>query len=264
MTLQQIRMDLLDPTLSAEDFRAKTSRLLEIVRDWMESEAYSGTNIYGWSESFGLLGSLSRTSLASYLRTMVKTSKSSSKVFPNAGMVWRGAYWMAKIGESHSGAVACSLLDILKPHAPSKYCLSPKACAGIPEASVETRKEVAGTLGGGSGGRGWTDDLDRSGAFLPGVALGNIVYGPTNRSDGRDWHELARARALNHGGGPGASSGIVVSPAPDAGGVREAPGVSGRLDPAAPDGPRYAALGDAVTVPVIEWIGRRILAASKN
>ena len=57
---------------------------------------------------------------------------------------------------------------------------------------------------------------------------------------------------------------LVVSPAPDAGGVREAPGVSGRLDPATPDGPRYAALGDAVTVPVIEWLGRRILAASKD
>jgi DNA (cytosine-5)-methyltransferase 1 len=29
-----------------------------------------------------------------------------------------------------------------------------------------------------------------------------------------------------------------------------------------PDSPRYAALGDAVTVPVAEWIGRRILEAA--
>lgn len=28
-----------------------------------------------------------------------------------------------------------------------------------------------------------------------------------------------------------------------------------------PDSPRYAALGDAVTVPVAEWVGRRILEA---
>jgi len=28
-----------------------------------------------------------------------------------------------------------------------------------------------------------------------------------------------------------------------------------------PDSPRYAALGDAVTVPVIEWIGRRLIAS---
>ena len=30
--------------------------------------------------------------------------------------------------------------------------------------------------------------------------------------------------------------------------------------PHAPDSRRYAALGDAVTVPVAEWIGRRLLA----
>ncbi len=29
-----------------------------------------------------------------------------------------------------------------------------------------------------------------------------------------------------------------------------------------PDGPRYAACGDAVTVPVAEWIGRRLQAVS--
>jgi DNA (cytosine-5)-methyltransferase 1 len=31
-----------------------------------------------------------------------------------------------------------------------------------------------------------------------------------------------------------------------------------------PDSPRYAALGDAVTVPVAEWIGRRILEAERT
>ncbi len=29
-----------------------------------------------------------------------------------------------------------------------------------------------------------------------------------------------------------------------------------------PDSPRYRAIGDAVTVPVAEWIGRRVAAAS--
>lgn len=28
-----------------------------------------------------------------------------------------------------------------------------------------------------------------------------------------------------------------------------------------PDGPRYSAMGDAVTVPVLEWIGRRVMGA---
>lgn len=52
----------------------------------------------------------------------------------------------------------------------------------------------------------------------------------------------------------------VVSTAAYANGMRKAPGIPGRLD-ANPDGPRYSALGDAVSVPVAEWIGRRLLAA---
>ena len=124
-------MDLRDPTSSAEDSHARMSAWLAIVRDWLESEADFGTSIYGWSESFGLLGYLSKMSLASYLRTKVKTLRSSSLGLPNAGMVWRGACWTARISESHSDVVACSLSDILEPHAHPKYSLSPKAAAGI-------------------------------------------------------------------------------------------------------------------------------------
>jgi hypothetical protein len=40
--------------------------------------------------------------------------------------------------------------------------------------------------------------------------------------------------------------------------VREAPGFPGPMDPP-PDGPRYAATGNAVTVNVAEWLGRRIM-----
>ena len=53
---------------------------------------------------------------------------------------------------------------------------------------------------------------------------------------------------------------VVVRPSSDADRMRETPGLPAGLD-ATPDGPRYAALGDAVTVPVAEWIGRRILQA---
>jgi site-specific DNA-cytosine methylase len=41
--------------------------------------------------------------------------------------------------------------------------------------------------------------------------------------------------------------------------MRTASGLSGRVDDPPPDGPRYAAMGNAVTVPVAEWIGRRIV-----
>lgn len=36
------------------------------------------------------------------------------------------------------------------------------------------------------------------------------------------------------------------------------------IDEKTPDSRRYAALGDAVTVPVAEWIGRRIMAAEER
>ena len=45
----------------------------------------------------------------------------------------------------------------------------------------------------------------------------------------------------------------------DPNGVRTPPGLPRRVDDPQPDGPRYAATGNAVTVNVIEWIGRRIV-----
>ena len=87
-----------------------------------------------------------------------------------------------------------------------------------------------------------------------------VAYGPSNHRGGRDWHEIERARALNTGGGVGAASAL-VGETPIADRVREAPGVPRRLDPDTPDSPRYAALGDAVSVPVAHWIGKRILRA---
>ncbi len=42
-----------------------------------------------------------------------------------------GACTMPNISEQHSGVGACFLSRILKEHAPEKYYLSPKACAGI-------------------------------------------------------------------------------------------------------------------------------------
>ena len=51
---------------------------------------------------------------------------------------------------------------------------------------------------------------------------------------------------------------VVGTPA-DPDGVRKTTGLPRRMDP---DGPRYRGLGNAVTVPVIRWIGERILKAN--
>ena len=102
--------------------------------------------------------------------------------------------------------------------------------------------------------------LDRNGRSLA-VA---IVYGPTNYAGGRDWHELELARAVNRSAQKaGGSSGIVVTRQVRRLTPVECCRLQGFPDDwlVGVDGRRYGALGDAVTVPVAEWIGRRILEA---
>jgi DNA (cytosine-5)-methyltransferase 1 len=233
---------------------------------------------------------------------------------------------------------------------PPEILFEPESVCGDASTGREAGATVASTLGGGSGGRGWCDDFDRSGGFIevahplqtrsPGngspersdetfvvnarqdpvvsrvaqpldtdgnsQAIAGTVTGaeghngnsnpiPENsrhavayrkrtsphggEAQDEQWEEAARAdiltvhqtpttvvaETLRVGGraqGAGSSydnTPIVASSPPDPDGVRAPTGISRRLD--TPDSPRYAALGDAVTVPVIEWIGRRLLAA---
>ncbi len=55
----------------------------------------------------------------------------SLKDFGNAGLWSATACWTAFIGESHNGAVECSLSAVLQSNVLSKYSLSPRAAAGI-------------------------------------------------------------------------------------------------------------------------------------
>ena len=97
-------------------------------------------------------------------------------------------------------------------------------------------KDIAHGIRASSGRRGPGDDPYRT----------TLIAQPlrANRWGGSDSH--------------GDKGNIVVSAETDADRVRAVAGVPRRVD-ATPDGLRYAALGDAVTVPVIEWIGRRII-----
>lgn len=67
------------------------------------------------------------------------------------------------------------------------------------------------------------------------------------RNDGETWTLDSRG------------SGDVVCSTSHAFGIRETPGVSRRMDSS-----RYRAVGNAVCVPVIEWIGRRIIEVDKQ
>jgi DNA (cytosine-5)-methyltransferase 1 len=112
---------------------------------------------------------------------------------------------------------------------------------------------VTGTLQGG-GQRGHRIDTEgaRDGFLVAGTYEGKVRN--LNANIGRTYDSAGRC-----GIGP---INLVCS-APDASGVREATGLPRSLDVCevckkGPDAPRYRTLGNAVAVPVVEWIFRRI------
>jgi DNA (cytosine-5)-methyltransferase 1 len=99
---------------------------------------------------------------------------------------------------------------------------------------------LAGTLGGGSGQRGWCDDYERM-TFLP------VAYAPPSHH-GRNQHETTAVRRLT---------------------PRECERLQGFPDDwtrqiasgaVQSDSARYRELGNAVPVPVAEWAARRLAA----
>ena len=153
---------------------------------------------------------------------------------------------------------------------------------------------MAGTLGGGSGNRGWCNDLDRSGAFVAhtlrgegfdasedgtgrGTPLtvaftqnqeGDVLTGSVIPSIGTNANATGRntAKVLTSGGDDAATDPHELQ------GVRrltprECERLQGIPDdhtlipyrgkPAA-DGPRYKAVGNGMAVPCVGWVLRRI------
>jgi len=221
----------------------------------------------------------------------------------------------------------------------------PEGVLGNPPSRCEAREEVAGTLGGGSGSRGWSSDTDRI-TFVPDVAKclttsaqridtetetfvassfdPTQVTSPTNRSacrgdsaalaktarpphialgvcvTGEQTHALLSVGADASEDGTGRGTPITVAlrgrdggstaelggevanalRAANGGGSapyaltpspwrvhrltpRECERLQGFPDdytaiPGAADGPRYAALGNSMAVPVMRWLGERI------
>lgn len=58
-------------------------------------------------------------------------SDSCSEKWMPSGTVWRGEYWTRSSSAWPKGANVSFLSDTLETHAPAKYSLSQKACAGI-------------------------------------------------------------------------------------------------------------------------------------
>ena len=118
-------------TLFAEDSPAKTCRLPESARAWLESDQGFGSSSIAFLRSLRRDGLSSRTSPACYLATEDGTLPSSFKGWRNSGMARAGGYLTLNISEWPSDAAVCSLSDILETDVPQKYYLSARAARGI-------------------------------------------------------------------------------------------------------------------------------------
>ncbi len=125
----------------------------------------------------------------------------------------------------------------------------PESLRGDSPARGAAREGVAGSLGGGTPGRGWSGDTDRM-TFLPVVSFGG------NKS-------ASQTRRVDHTA-PALQASPTSTPAV---GVRRLMPVECERLQGFPDGwtdgqsdsARYRQLGNAVAVPVVEWIARRIV-----
>lgn len=106
----------------------------------------------------------------------------------------------------------------------------------------------------------------RPGSSDAGGVVPYTVHAAESGAKERHAFETNTARSLDRAGGFATNQGgNLVGTTPDPDGVREASGTSGRVDVGStcpfdprPDAARYAACGDAVTVNVAAWIGRRL------
>lgn len=126
-----------------------------------------------------------------------------------------GVFARADIG-AERGAEILSLAEGLRGHPPPR---------------VEAREEVAGTLGAGSPGRGWSDDTDRA-TFVAGTLTRGALDGSSPcGGDGRE--NLLVAGTLNPGAHPGgyngqdAHTGLLPSPTLTAKAAKAAKGTGG-------------------------------------
>lgn len=88
-------------------------------------------SMYDAFEKSVLDGLSGKTCQERYRHRKGRTSDACSKSWMNSGTVWHGEYSTRSSSEYHSGAVVCSLSEVLETDVPPTYSLSPTACAGI-------------------------------------------------------------------------------------------------------------------------------------
>lgn len=152
------------------------------------------------------------------------------------------------VGNSRSAAAAAAVL--FEPEGVRRH-FAPRREAG---------EDIAGTLGGGSGGRGWAADTDRM-TFVPMAtnAEGAEGFTLTKSNLSKTVNSEAHTPSLSKSsGGAGVLTSRVRRLTP-----RECERLQGFPDdftlvPGSSDSSRYAALGNSMAVPVLRWLGQRI------
>ena len=136
-----------------------------------------------------------------------------------------------------------------------------QGCAGDPPPRREAGQEVAGTLGSLSKGGFRSTDLDGQGAWVPTVAFAH-----NQRDEVRAIGDLAVALPAEHSGTTRmetllASTGVRrLTPTECA----RLQGFPDHWNDHLADSHRYRQFGNAVCVPVAEWIGARLVAAARR
>jgi hypothetical protein len=118
-------------TCFAEDSRARTSPSPASAPDSQASAQDSFLSSPESQMSFDQLGSSLRTSLGSSPLPTDETWESFSQRWPKSGMAAPGGWLTLDSLEFPSGAVECSLSDVLEVAVSERYALSARAARGI-------------------------------------------------------------------------------------------------------------------------------------
>lgn len=122
---------VMQSTSSAEDSPAKTSASQESEPDLRARGQDSSLSSPGSQMSFDQVGSSLRTSLGSSPLPTDETWESFSQRWPKSGTASAGEWSTLDTSEFPSGAVECSLSDVLETTVNERYALSARAARGI-------------------------------------------------------------------------------------------------------------------------------------
>lgn len=194
-------------------------------------------------------------------------------------ITWPESVWVMDVKDQQRWSLGVVGFDPRAESAPAVLA-EREGVRGDPAPRREAGQAAAGTLGGGTPGRGWSDDTDRM-TFLPmstGTITANWSKGPGNTrvEEGHviPFHPtqdpISSDDGTTHCMGTEPTGSIAV--ADDLAVRRLTPTECERLmgwpdghtEPAGADSHRYRLCGNGVIAPAAEWLARRIDAADRS